>query len=89
MSSGSPRRAPGRAAAAVDQGRLWQHHLELAKIGGTPRGGVNRQALTAEDAEARARLVGWGTALGLTPRWTRSATCSCAARAAMPPRRRS
>ncbi len=66
MSSGSPRRAPGRAAAAVDEGRLWQHHLELAKIGGTPRGGVNRQALTAEDAEARARLVSWGTALGLT-----------------------
>ncbi|MCG8358203.1 MAG: M20 family metallo-hydrolase [Kiloniellales bacterium] len=55
------------AAEAVDQERLWRRLMTLAKIGATPRGGVNRQALTAEDAEARRLMVEWGEALGLTP----------------------
>ena len=54
-----------RPAVAVDQARLWERHLEMARIGGTPRGGVNRQALTPEDAQARALLARWGAALGL------------------------
>lgn len=57
----------GSAAAAVDERRLWAHHLELARIGVTPRGGVNRQALTPEDAEARRVFVRWGEQLGLRP----------------------
>jgi N-carbamoyl-L-amino-acid hydrolase len=57
----------GSAAAAVDERRLWARHLELARIGATPRGGVNRQALTPEDAEARRVFIGWGDKLGLRP----------------------
>jgi N-carbamoyl-L-amino-acid hydrolase len=55
------------AAAAVDEQRLWARHLELARIGGTPAGGVNRQALTREDMEARKVFVAWGEKLGLQP----------------------
>jgi N-carbamoyl-L-amino-acid hydrolase len=33
--------------------------MAMAAIGATPKGGVNRQALTAEDARARALLVSW------------------------------
>ena len=41
-------------ADAVKEDRLWQRHVEMAKLGGTPKGGVNRQALSPEDA-ARAQ----------------------------------
>ena len=53
------------AAANVDQQRLWQRHLEMAKIGAIPGNGVNRQALTAEDIEARRRLVSWAASPGI------------------------
>src|SRR6185295_12952811 len=36
--------------------------MEMARIGATPRGGVNRQALTAEDAKAQALLIEWSAA---------------------------
>ena len=52
-------RAVAGAVAAVKQDRLWQRHLQIAEIGATGRGGVNRQALTPEDAEARRRVCGW------------------------------
>ena len=45
--------------AAVDGRRLWERHLAMAKIGRTERGGVNRQALTPEDAEGRNLLLSW------------------------------
>ncbi|MCZ6597290.1 MAG: M20 family metallo-hydrolase [Planctomycetota bacterium] len=48
--------ASGRTAAAVRRDRLWQRHADMARIGATPRGGVNRQALTPEDARARRLL---------------------------------
>jgi beta-ureidopropionase / N-carbamoyl-L-amino-acid hydrolase len=51
-------------AQAVDESRLWQHHMDLARIGATEKGGVNRQALTADDARARAALLGWAEARG-------------------------
>jgi N-carbamoyl-L-amino-acid hydrolase len=54
------------AAAAVDEARLWDRHMEMAKIGATPKGGVNRQALTPEDARARALLANWAQELGFT-----------------------
>jgi N-carbamoyl-L-amino-acid hydrolase len=41
--------------------------MELAAIGATPKGGVNRQALTPEEAEARRLLVRWVAALPITP----------------------
>jgi N-carbamoyl-L-amino-acid hydrolase len=51
-------------AKAVNQQRLWQRHADMAKLGGTPKGGVNRQALSPEDAAARNQLAGWATARG-------------------------
>jgi N-carbamoyl-L-amino-acid hydrolase len=49
-------------ANAVKEGRLWQRHVDMAKLGGTPKGGVNRQALSPEDAAARNLLASWAKA---------------------------
>jgi len=46
--------------------RLWADLMEMAKIGGTPKGGCNRQALTDLDAEGRKLLESWCAAIGLT-----------------------
>jgi N-carbamoyl-L-amino-acid hydrolase len=51
-------------APYVNQQRLWQRHADMAKLGGTPKGGVNRQALSPEDAAARNQLIGWAKARG-------------------------
>src|SRR5881394_2640578 len=51
-------------AKAVNQQRLWQRHADMAKLGGTPKGGVNRQALSPEDAAARNQLAQWAKARG-------------------------
>src|SRR5579883_1125405 len=51
-------------AKSVNQQRLWQRHADMAKLGGTPKGGVNRQALSPEDAAARNQLAGWASARG-------------------------
>ena len=59
-------RGTGRAAAMVDEARLWRRHMEMAKLGATPKGGVRRPALTADDNRARALLAEWGAALGFT-----------------------
>ena len=56
--------AENSVAQAVREDRLWQRHADMAKLGGTPKGGVNRQALSAEDAAARNLLAGWATARG-------------------------
>ena len=55
-----------KAAAAVDEKRLWQRHMAMAKLGATPRGGVRRLALDANDNEARRVLVEWARGLGFT-----------------------
>ncbi|MFM9969045.1 MAG: Zn-dependent hydrolase [Burkholderiales bacterium] len=47
------------AVAAVSQERLWQRHMELARIGGLPAGGVKRLALTEEDMLAQRVLLHW------------------------------
>ena len=52
------------AAKAVNEQRLWQRHADMAKLGGTPKGGVNRQALSPEDAAARNQLMAWAKARG-------------------------
>src|SRR5258708_38886479 len=51
-------------AEAVREDRLWQRHADMAGLGGTPKGGVNRQALSAEDAAARNLLASWAKARG-------------------------
>jgi len=53
-------------AKSVNQQRLWQRHAAMARLGGTPRGGVNRQALSPEDAAARNQLAGWARARGFS-----------------------
>ena len=53
-------------ADAVREDRLWQRHVDLAKIGATPKGGVNRQALTPEDGKGRALVASWAEARGFT-----------------------
>ena len=49
---------------AVSEDRLWNRHMALARHGATPRGGVNRQALSAEDIEARRTMIGWARDIG-------------------------
>jgi N-carbamoyl-L-amino-acid hydrolase len=56
----------GKIAARVSEARLWERHMAMARHGATAAGGVNRQALSPEDAAAQAELIGWGVALGLT-----------------------
>src|ERR1700757_4177879 len=51
-------------ANAVKEDRLWRRHADMAKLGGTPKGGVNRQALSPEDAAARNQLAAWAKARG-------------------------
>ncbi len=51
-------------ANAVKEDRLWQRHADMAKLGGTPKGGINRQALSPEDAAARNLLASWAKARG-------------------------
>jgi N-carbamoyl-L-amino-acid hydrolase len=46
--------------------RLWDSLMQMARIGGTAKGGCNRQTLTDLDAEGRALLRAWGEACGLT-----------------------
>ncbi|HUK06896.1 MAG TPA: M20 family metallo-hydrolase [Stellaceae bacterium] len=53
-----------RPADAIDEQRLWRRQMELARFGARPDGGVNRQALSAEDIAARRQLIQWATARG-------------------------
>ncbi len=53
-----------KAAAAVDQQRLWQRHMAMAEIGAIADNGVRRQALTPEDIRARRLLLDWAGAHG-------------------------
>ena len=57
--------ASSEAARNIDQKRLWTRHMAMARHGARPDGGVNRQALSAEDAAPQRELVAWGQALGL------------------------
>jgi N-carbamoyl-L-amino-acid hydrolase len=44
------------SSSAVREDRLWQRHADMAKLGGTAKGGVNRQALSPEDAATRSAI---------------------------------
>ena len=54
------------SSTAVREDRLWQRHMDMAKLGRTPKGGVNRQALSEEDAAARNLLGSWAKARGFS-----------------------
>ena len=57
--------------AAIDQKRLWQSLMDLAKVGATPKGGVRRLALTEVDRQGRDLFVRWAREAGLAVRWDR------------------
>lgn len=60
---------PDRALSsnlAVNQDRLWQSLMDLGRIGGTPKGGVARLALTDLDRQARLLFISWCEAAGLS-----------------------
>ena len=48
----------------IDPERLWSSLMETAVIGGTAKGGINRQTLTAEDGLVRSWFKGQAEALG-------------------------
>jgi beta-ureidopropionase / N-carbamoyl-L-amino-acid hydrolase len=52
-------------ASRIDEARLWERHMSIARHGATAAGGVNRQALSPEEASARREVTGWASALGL------------------------
>lgn len=64
MVATTARKGAARASDGVREDRLWQRHMDMGRIGATPRGGVNRQALSSEDARARALLASWAAARG-------------------------
>src|SRR5262245_53063522 len=57
----------GQIARHVNGKRLWERLQALARFGATATGGVNRQALSDEEVEARAQLVRWGEEIALKP----------------------
>jgi N-carbamoyl-L-amino-acid hydrolase len=52
----------------INGGRLWDTLMEIAQIGGTPKGGVKRISLTDEDRRGRDQFRAWCEALGLAVR---------------------
>ena len=44
---------PHSSNLAINGPRLWDALMEMAKIGATPKGGCNRQALTDLDKQGR------------------------------------
>lgn len=53
--------------AGPEDDRLWRRLMRLSEIGAIPGGGVDRQALTAGEAEAWRLVIGWGREAGLAP----------------------
>ena len=51
-------------ALRIDGARLWQSLMDLARIGGTPKGGVCRIALTDLDRQGRDLFVQWAREAG-------------------------
>ena len=54
------------AVNRVDQQRLWQRHMEMARIGAIPGNGVNRAAFSKEDIAARKLLIALARARNFT-----------------------
>jgi len=48
----------------IDGARLWDSLMEMARIGATPAGGCNRQALTDEDKRGRDLFLRWCRDIG-------------------------
>jgi N-carbamoyl-L-amino-acid hydrolase len=54
------------AVGLVDQDRLWQRHMEMARIGAIAGNGVDRAAFSKEDIAARRLLIEWAERRGFT-----------------------
>jgi N-carbamoyl-L-amino-acid hydrolase len=52
-------------ALRIDADRLWDSLMQLARIGGTPKGGVCRLTLTEPDRQGRDTFIGWAKGAGL------------------------
>ena len=52
----------------VNGDRLWDSLMQLARIGGTPKGGVCRLTLTEPDRQGRDAFIGWAKGAGLAVR---------------------
>ena len=52
------------ARLAISETRQWDRLMALAEIGAIKGNGVNRQALTALDRDARRLVIGWAEAVG-------------------------
>lgn len=50
----------------LSSARLWDSLMAMAEVGGTSKGGCNRQTLTDLDSASRHLLQKWGEAVGLT-----------------------
>ncbi|NVM93081.1 N-carbamoyl-L-amino-acid hydrolase [Variovorax sp. SG517] len=59
--------AEGQGIWRIDADRLWDRLMALARIGATPGGGVNRQALSAEEIASWHAMIGWALSAGLEP----------------------
>jgi len=55
----------GQIVERVRRDRIWERLQELAQFGALSDGGVNRQALTTADMNARAQMVRWAHGLNL------------------------
>jgi len=53
------------SALRVNADRLWDRLMALARIGATPAGGVNRQALSKEEIGAWRQVIAWAHEAGL------------------------
>jgi N-carbamoyl-L-amino-acid hydrolase len=62
-------------SAWVSEARLYERLMTMATFGATEKGGVNRQALSTEDALAQQQLIRWGAALGLKPSLDPAGNC--------------
>ncbi|MGJ7533783.1 MULTISPECIES: hydantoinase/carbamoylase family amidase [unclassified Variovorax] len=51
----------------IDADRLWNRLMTLACIGATPGGGVDRQALSAEEIASWRTMIDWALSAGLEP----------------------
>lgn len=56
----------GQTNLRINGERLWQSLMEMARIGATPKGGVNRLTLTDLDRQSRDLFASWAKAAGCT-----------------------
>ncbi len=56
---------PDLSNVRIDDARLWDSLMDMAKIGGTPKGGCNRLTLTDVDRQGRELFARWCAEAGL------------------------